>query len=554
MDNYFDVYVKLMQQAAVGLEHAAGQLLKMFKQHNLDSHPAYKELQQTIQKSKITYSNQFTKYYENYVKQDPEIVAKLCSLFESRTPGAPDEEVMDHVKSKVYQSMEFKDLMKFNSEDLPVHALLEKELRTFAAVLMTLWFSLFTPMYALQRKLVDNYQKIHRTGKEERLLQQIIGSREIDPELGAYNKEDISTVHRNIARTKRNSGFFKQLLEFSALKVEDEKLYLKAELVPIIFEETFLRFDKADEVLEMTQDEDSMDTAESLRSSPFRICGFTSVSSKIPGKKKHRFVFLSHGFQACHYDMLKMKHYFSNYRPDARFYCIKSNEEKTTEDIGQLGLNLANEVNKIIEMDFVTGSIESISFIGHSMGKFFSLGGLIIRSALPHLEKYKSFFKTYMSFSSPHLGVSAGDSKLVEAGFNILTSWKQFTSLKQMGLKDSENYKEAFLFQLSNQDGFNWFKEVILVSSPQDTYSPYDSSRIQLSKVNSSSKSSLDVYGTMVENINNKLRKHKIRRVDVCMKFEKSSLDTFIGRAAHIALITDGIMLDALAVRYSSLF
>lgn len=159
-----------------------------------------------------------------------------------------------------------------------------------------------------------------------------------------------------------------------------------------------------------------------------------------------------------------------------------------------------------------------------------------------------------MSFSTPHLGVSAGDSKLVETGFNILTSWKQFTSLKQMGLKDSDNYKDAFLYHLSNQEGFNWFHEIILVSSPQDTYSPYDSSRIQLSKVNSSSKSTQDIYGSMVENINNKLRRHKIRRVDVCMKFAKSSLDTFIGRAAHIALITDGILLDALAVRYSSMF
>jgi pimeloyl-ACP methyl ester carboxylesterase len=86
-------------------------------------------------------------------------------------------------------------------------------------------------------------------------------------------------------------------------------------------------------------------------------------------KKKLKFVFLSHGFQASHYDMLKMKHYFSNYRPDVRFICIKSNEEKTTDDIGELGLNLAADVNKLLENDFVAGNIESVSFIGHSMGK-----------------------------------------------------------------------------------------------------------------------------------------------------------------------------------------
>lgn len=158
-----------------------------------------------------------------------------------------------------------------------------------------------------------------------------------------------------------------------------------------------------------------------------------------------------------------------------------------------------------------------------------------------------------MTFSTPHLGVSAGDSRLVEAGFNILTSWKQFTSLKQMGLKDNDDFSKTFLFQLSKAEGLNWFKEIILISSPQDNYSPYDSSRMQISKVNSSSKSSAEIYVGMVENLTNKMAHHKVRRVDVCFKFPKSSLDTFIGRAAHIALITDGILLDSLAVRYSEI-
>lgn len=87
------------------------------------------------------------------------------------------------------------------------------------------------------------------------------------------------------------------------------------------------------------------------------------------GKKSSRFVFLSHGFQASHYDMLKIKHYFSNYRHDARFFCVQVNEDKTTEDIQSLGLNFAAEVKKTLEPDFLAGSIESISFIGHSMGR-----------------------------------------------------------------------------------------------------------------------------------------------------------------------------------------
>jgi len=61
--------------------------------------------------------------------------------------------------------------------------------------------------------------------------------------------------------------------------------------------------------------------------------------------------------------------------------------------------------------------INRISFIGHS------LGGLIIRAALPHLKEYKDQFYTYMTLSTPHLGLLYGNSSLVDAGsyFQIIS-------------------------------------------------------------------------------------------------------------------------------------
>ena len=48
------------------------------------------------------------------------------------------------------------------------------------------------------------------------------------------------------------------------------------------------------------------------------------------------------------------------------------------------------------------------------------MGGLIIRAALPYLEKHKALFDTYISLSSPHLGYAYNPNKLVGAGFYIL--------------------------------------------------------------------------------------------------------------------------------------
>lgn len=170
---------------------------------------------------------------------------------------------------------------------------------------------------------------------------------------------------------------------------------------------------------------------------------------------------------------------------------------------------------------------------------------------MPYLSKYKDYFKTYMSCSSPHLGVRSGDSKLVETGYNLLTMWKKFTSLKQLGLKDGSDAMDSFLFKLSQKEGLNWFKEIILVSSPQDTYSPYDSSRIQISMKNSSNLKMSKVYFGMVDSMMAKCKGLRLRRVDVCMKFADKSLDSMIGRAAHIALISDSMILEALATRYA---
>jgi len=45
-------------------------------------------------------------------------------------------------------------------------------------------------------------------------------------------------------------------------------------------------------------------------------------------------------------------------------------------------------------------------------------------------------------------------------------------------MTDSSNLEECALYKLSEFKGLNWFKHVILVSSYQDAYAPFDSARI----------------------------------------------------------------------------
>jgi hypothetical protein len=119
---------------------------------------------------------------------------------------------------------------------------------------------------------------------------------------------------------------------------------------------------------------------------------------------------------------------------------------------------------------------KKISFIGHS------IGGLIIRACLPHLKEFSNRLWMYISLSSPHLGYIYSTSKLIDAGIWILKTWKKSKSLEQLSLSDCKNLQETCIYKLSEFEGLNWFNHVFLVSSHQDHYAPYESTRIQLCK------------------------------------------------------------------------
>ena len=51
-----------------------------------------------------------------------------------------------------------------------------------------------------------------------------------------------------------------------------------------------------------------------------------------------------------------------------------------------------------------------------------------------------------------------------------------------MCMGDSKNLEDTLLFKLSKQEGLAWFRHVVLFSSQQDQYAPYESARVQISK------------------------------------------------------------------------
>ena len=70
----------------------------------------------------------------------------------------------------------------------------------------------------------------------------------------------------------------------------------------------------------------------------------------------------------------------------------------------------------------------------------------------------------FVSFASPHLGVTVSDNKLVGTGIWYLINFEKVKNLKQLNCQEDEN-QEIILGKLAECQSLTWFSKVVLVSS-----------------------------------------------------------------------------------------
>ena len=158
-----------------------------------------------------------------------------------------------------------------------------------------------------------------------------------------------------------------------------------------------------------------------------------------------------------------------------------------------MGVNLSQEVLGFIQQFCPGDKVSQISFIGYS------LGGCIVRAALPHLHHFRSKFYAFVSLGSPHLGYLYKAGAMFNTGMWLVSSWKESTVLKQLRYTDGRNLNDCYLYRLAMSEGLDWFQHMLLVSSSQDEWVPYDSARIQISSDSAQDASRGRAYSEMVK-------------------------------------------------------
>jgi hypothetical protein len=320
--------------------------------------------------------------------------------------------------------------------------------------------------------------------------------------------------HTAIVSRLRKSPEF---LMMKPLPLDDISLNIGAHNRPIIFEQrcTFTP------------------TAQAEGEAPPRVLDLDQITAEVEfnGGGTHFFVMV-HGFQGNQYDLRMFKNHLSYLYPDAEFIMSSCNEHDTYTDIGTMGFNLAKEMDRQIQASML--QVGRISFVGHS------LGALLIRAALTTvpMRPYLSKLHTYVSLSGPHLGYLYSENSLLDSGMWFLKKWKNSAALHQLCLTDNqENLRSSFIYRLSEAKGLQHFKHVLLLSSPQDGYAPFYSSRVEVCQEALHDPKHGSLHMAMVNNLLRPLQQTELVRYEVFFNLHGKGIDNAIRRAAHIMFL-----------------
>ena len=349
------------------------------------------------------------------------------------------------------------------------------------------------------------------------------------------SEENIQSINNSTADEMR-----KTLKEnYSKPTFENSNYKIVPEIYPILFEETYTK--NMNQNIETKKYIDNNNANNNNTTSPV-------IEPKHDNNLGLHLIVLVHGFEGNSNDMRILKNEIGLINPSIVFLPSAANQEDTGADIISMGKKLASEVKSYIK-EWNNGLIfKKISFIGHS------IGGVIIRAALPNLEEFKDKFWFYISLSSPHLGYVFSDSTLIKTGMWVLKRWKGSKSLEQFMQNDNKDLNETCLYKLSEYHGLNWFKHVYLLSSHQDNYSPYESSRIQFNSTSLSNDKKSENYKNMACNILSKITNNTLRRIDVNFVIQEKNFDTFIGRTAHIQFLENTDFMKIMFYNIEDLF
>ena len=95
---------------------------------------------------------------------------------------------------------------------------------------------------------------------------------------------------------------------------------------------------------------------------------------------------------------------------------------------------------------------------------------------------------------------------------------------------------------------------MMLISSYQDQYAPFDSARMQICREAAKDRDRGSGYIQMVNSMLSSVPFETLYRLDVNFNIEETNLDSMIGRTAHILFLENEELLKMIVARYKVIF
>ena len=95
---------------------------------------------------------------------------------------------------------------------------------------------------------------------------------------------------------------------------------------------------------------------------------------------------------------------------------------------------------------------------------------------------------------------------------------------------------------------------MLLVSSSQDAWAPFESARMQISNEALDDISQGDSYASMVKTMMARIPLQVLYRLDVNFNIESKNLDSMLGRTAHMMILQNEELLKMIIARYRIIF
>ena len=152
----------------------------------------------------------------------------------------------------------------------------------------------------------------------------------------------------------------------------------------------------------------------------------------------------------------------------------------------------------------------------------------------------------FISFASPHAGICDTSNPLVKTGIWFLTAFEKKKNLKELNCEPIEDSNMMTMLKLSQCESIKWFKRFVAVSSKEDSFVPYQSSRLEENSLGTMTKS-------ICQNFKKKIK--RLERVDVWFDANHCTgpIDKIIGRKSHIQFLENRMFLDCFFAAYANL-